>query len=452
MPGDIGDPWCDPKNPRIIEFGRISEAAIRIAGGIVKTPVDDFPIDQDGMKIYVKKEFMQYTGSFKERGARFTLMMLSEEQKKIGVIAASAGNHAQALAYHGGLLGIPVTVVMPIVAPIMKVENCKKYGANVIIHGANITESCIYANKLGREKGFMYVNGYDHPDILAGQGTMGLEIMEQVPDLDAAIIPIGGGGMIAGVAKAIKTIKPNVQIIGVQPERCQGWIKAMESGKPVLASTQPSLADGLNVPLVGVNAFATASPLIDKVVTVSEDSIAIAILRLIEMEKAVVEGGGAAGIAAVLAGLVPELAGKKIVIPLCGGNIDTTMLGRCLERGLAAAGRLVKFSVVVSDRPGGIAELATSLSELKVSIKDMKQERAWVKNDVFSVECSLMVETRNKEHALEMLHKLRLKYPNGCIQVSESCESEQCILQNSDDLLEGDTKNDGDLNKDGIAV
>ena len=452
MPGDIGDPWCDPKNPRIIEFGRISEAAIRIAGGIVKTPVDDFPIDQDGMKIYVKKEFMQYTGSFKERGARFTLMMLSEEQKKIGVIAASAGNHAQALAYHGGLLGIPVTVVMPIVAPIMKVENCKKYGANVIIHGANITESCIYANKLGREKGFMYVNGYDHPDILAGQGTMGLEIMEQVPDLDAAIIPIGGGGMIAGVAKAIKTIKPNVQIIGVQPERCQGWIKAMEAGKPVLASTQPSLADGLNVPLVGVNAFATASPLIDKVVTVSEDSIAIAILRLIEMEKAVVEGGGAAGIAAVLAGLVPELAGKKIVIPLCGGNIDTTMLGRCLERGLAAAGRLVKFSVVVSDRPGGIAELATSLSELKVSIKDMKQERAWVKNDVFSVECSLMVETRNKEHALEMLHKLRLKYPNGCIQVSESCESEQCILQNSDDLLEEDTKNDGDLNKDGIAV
>ena len=440
MPGDIGDPWCDPKNPRILEFGRISEAAIRIAGGVVNTPVDDFPLEKDGMKIFVKKEFMQYTGSFKERGARFALMMLSEEQKKIGVIAASAGNHAQALAYHGGLLGIPVTVVMPIIAPIMKVEKCKKYGANVISYGANITESCIHANKIGKEKGFMYVNGYDHPDILAGQGTMGLEIMEQVPDLDAVVIPVGGGGMIAGVAKAIKTIKPDVQIIGVQPERCQGWIKAMEAGKPVLTSTEPSLADGLNVPLVGVNAFATASPLIDRMVTVSEDWIAIAILRLVEMEKAVVEGGGAAGIAAILAGLLPELAGKTIVIPLCGGNIDTTLLGRCLDKGLAAEGRLVRFSVIVSDRPGGIAELACDLSELQVSIKDMQHERAWVKNDVFSVECSLMVETRNREHALEMFHKLRIKYPNGCVKVCEGSQFEQNLKPNLKDLHEDITE------------
>ena len=286
----------------------------------------------------------------------------------------------------------------------------------------------------------MYVNGYDHPDILAGQGTMGLEIMEQVPDLDAVVIPVGGGGMIAGVAKAIKTIKPDVQIIGVQPERCQGWIKAMEAGKPVLTSTEPSLADGLNVPLVGVNAFATASPLIDRMVTVSEDWIAIAILRLVEMEKAVVEGGGAAGIAAILAGLLPELAGKTIVIPLCGGNIDTTLLGRCLDKGLAAEGRLVRFSVIVSDRPGGIAELACDLSELQVSIKDMQHERAWVKNDVFSVECSLMVETRNREHALEMFHKLRIKYPNGCVKVCEGSQFEQNLKPNLKDLHEDITE------------
>merc|ERR1712223_1540941 len=399
------------------------------------------------MDIYLKKDYMQYTGSFKERGARYTLLMLSDEQKKKGVIAASAGNHALALAFHGGQLNIPVTVCMPVVAPIMKVENCKKFGATVVIHGADIGESRDKALVIGKEKGFMYVNGFDHPDILAGQGTMGLEILEQVPDLDAAVIPVGGGGLIAGVAKAIKTMKPGVKIIGVEPERCQSFIEAMEAGTPVKAKTQASLADGLTVPTVGCNALAAAAPLIDKVVTVSEDSIAIARLRLIEMEKAVVEGGGAAGIAAVLAGLVPELAGKKIVIPLCGGNIDTTMLGRCLERGLAAAGRLVKFSVVVSDRPGGIAELATTLSELKVYIKDMKQERAWVKNDVFSVECSLMVETRNKEHALEMLHKLRHKYPNGCIQVSESCESEQSLPKCSDDSLENDNKNLDDIVK-----
>merc|ERR1712051_454970 len=327
------------------------------------------------MDIYLKKDYMQYTGSFKERGARNTLMMLEPEQKLAGVIAASAGNHALALAYHGGQLNISVTVVMPIVAPIMKVENCKKYGANVIVYGKDIGESRERALEIGKEKGFMYINGFDHPDILAGQGTMGLEILEQVPDLDAAIIPVGGGGLIAGVAKALKTMKPGVKIIGVEPDRCQSFISAMQAGKPVLTPTLPSLADGLTVPKVGCNALATAAPLIDKMVTVSEEWIAIAILRLVEMEKAVVEGGGASGVAAVLAGLVPELAGKKIVIPLCGGNIDTTILGRCLDRGLAADGRLVKFSCTISDRPGGMSELVSLLSELGVSIKDITQER-----------------------------------------------------------------------------
>merc|ERR1711936_953111 len=192
--------------------------------------------------------------------------------------------------------------------------------------------------------------------------------------------------------------KPGVKIIGVEPDRCQSFISAMQAGKPVLTPTLPSLADGLTVPKVGCNALATAAPLIDKMVTVSEEWIAIAILRLVEMEKAVVEGGGASGVAAVLAGLVPELAGKKIVIPLCGGNIDTTILGRCLDRGLAADGRLVKFSVTVSDRPGGIAELAKTLCQLGVSIKDMMHERAWIKNDIFSVEVMCVVETKDAEH------------------------------------------------------
>merc|ERR1719225_2421131 len=350
---------------------------------------------------------MQYTGSFKERGARYTLMMLPEEQKKKGVIAASAGNHALALAFHGGQLNIPVTVCMPVVAPIMKVENCKKFGANVIIHGADIGEARERALQIGKEKDFMYINGFDHPNILAGAGTMGLEIIEQVPDVEAVVIPVGGGGLIAGCAVALKTMKPNIRIIGVEPERCPSFASAIKAGTPVFTPTLPSIADGLTVPTVGCNAVATAAPLIDKMVTVSEEWVAIAILRCVEMEKAVVEGGGASGVAAVLAGLCPELKGKKVVIALCGGNIDTTILGRCLDRGLAADGRLVKFSCTISDRPGGMSELVSLLSELGVSIKDITQERAWIKNDIFSVEDIVVCETKDSDHASHMFTELK---------------------------------------------
>merc|ERR1712029_771364 len=355
------------------------------------------------MDIYLKKDYMQYTGSFKERGARYTLLMLSDEQKKKGVIAASAGNHALALAFHGGQLNIPVTVCMPVVAPIMKVENCKKFGANVIIHGADIGEARERALQIGKEKDFMYINGFDHPNILAGAGTMGLEIIEQVPDVEAVVIPVGGGGLISGCAVALKTMKPSIKVIGVEPERCPSFAMALKAGTP-------GIADGLTVPTVGCNAVATAAPLIDKMVTVSEEWVAISILRCIEMEKAVVEGGGASGVAAVLAGLLPELKGMKVVIPLCGGYIDTTILGRCLDRGLAADGRLVKFGVQISDRPGGIAELTTILFKLGVTIKDIQQERAWIKNDIFSVEDIVVVETRDSEHAQAMLEELKKHY------------------------------------------
>merc|ERR1739844_636419 len=196
------------------------------------------------MDIYLKKDYMQYTGSFKERGARYTLMMLEPEQKLAGVIAASAGNHALALAYHGGQLNISVTVVMPIVAPIMKVENCKKYGANVIIQGADIGESRTHALKIVAKKGMVYINGFDHPNILAGQGTMGLEILDQVPDVDAIVVPVGGGGLISGIALAVKTMKPDVSIIGVEPEMCPSLTTAMKHGKAVHTPTFPSLADG----------------------------------------------------------------------------------------------------------------------------------------------------------------------------------------------------------------
>lgn len=375
---------------------------------------------------------MQFTGSFKERGARYTLLMLNKDQKQRGVIAASAGNHALALAYHGGDLNIPVTVVMPVVAPIMKVSNCRKFGANVIIHGANIGEARERALEIGKEKGFQYINGYDHPNILAGAGTMGLEIIEQVPDVEAFVVPVGGGGLIAGCAVALKTMNPNIQIIGVEPERCPSFAAAIKAGTPVFTPTTPTIADGLAVPTVGCNAVKTAAPLVDKMVTVSEEWVAIAILRCIEMEKAVVEGGGASGVAAVLAGLCPELKGKKVVIPLCGGNIDTTVLGRCLDRGLAADGRLVKFSVTISDRPGGMAELTGLLHKVGASIKDITQERAWIKNDIFSVEDTCVCETRDSDHANELYKALKEKYGNvrftgqiGALDVEDSDDDEE---------------------------
>jgi len=408
---DLKDLWCDPENPRVCRFEEISAAAYRIKDGIVKTSCDLSHMNNDlNMELYFKKDYMQFTGSFKERGARYTLIMLPQEQKQKGVIAASAGNHAQALAYHGTQLGIPVTVVMPIVAPIMKVENCKNYGAKVVVHGADIGESRLHALKLAHKKGLMYINGYDHPNIIAGQGTLGLEVLDQVPDLDAMVIPVGGGGLIAGIARALKTMKPDVMIIGVEPELCPSFSTAMKHGKAVHTPTSASLADGLTVPTVGVNALATGAPLIDKIVTVSEAWIAIAILRLVELEKAVVEGAGATPLAAILAGLLPELEGKKVVLPICGGNIDTTLLGRCLERGLAADGRLITFQVTVSDRPGGIAELARLISNVGVSIKDIVHERAWVRTNTFAVGVRILAETRNRKHSKELFKLLRENY------------------------------------------
>jgi len=407
----ILDPSCDPNHPIKITFNDVTAAAFKIKGGVERTPCNSSMLSkQYGMKLHFKKEFLQVTGSFKERGARNVLLQLSKEQASRGVIAASAGNHALAMAYHGQQLGVEVTVVMPIVAPMMKVQACKRHNAIVIVHGKDLGEAKQYAMQLRKKRGLLYVNGYDHPDILAGQGTMGLEIIDQVPDIDACIIPVGGGGLIAGAAVALKTLKPSVQIIGVESERSTGFQDSLAAGHPVYSAVGPTLADGLAVPMVGCNALATSKSLIDKMVTVTERHIAIAILCLIEQEKAVVEGAGAAGFAAIVEGLLPELANKTVVVVLCGGNIDSTALGRVIDRGLAAEGRLVRFGVTVSDRPGGIAELTKKISDLGVSIKDILHERAWLQTDVFSVVVRCVVETRSLSHAKEMEAMLRKYY------------------------------------------
>lgn len=350
----------------------------------------------------MKKDIYQRTGSFKERGARNSLKLLSADQRRQGVIAASAGNHALGLAYHGQLLNIPVTLVMPAHAPFTKVQNCKEYGARVIQQGSNFGEAMAHAMELSQKEGLRYINGYDDPEIIAGQGTCGVEIIEQVPDLDAIVVPVGGGGLIAGIALAVKTLSPSTMIIGVEAEACPSFIAAMKAGEPVSVVPTSSLADGLAVPKVGPHAFAVANTRIDKMVTVNEKEIAIAILRLLELEKCVVEGAGAAGLAAMLAGKLPELEGKRVCTVLCGGNIDVTVLGRVIERGLAADDRLVRFMVSVSDRPGGIAKLTTLIAKVGASIKDIFHERAWLESDVASVQVKCVVETRDHAHAEEL--------------------------------------------------
>src|SRR3954464_13190927 len=255
-----------------IEFKDVEAAAGRIADGIARTPcVHSIPLsDLTGMQIYCKLEYLQRTGSFKERGARNALLQLSPEQKSRGVIAASAGNHALGLSYHGQLLRIPVTVVMPKFAPLTKVVNCRKFGATVILDGGNIGEAKTKADEIGSKRGLAYINGFDDLAIIAGQGTIGLEIASQAPDLDAVIVPIGGAGLVAGVALAVKKMRPNAQIIGVEPDRAASFMAAMVAGKPVDFDMKPTIADGLAVPKVGRNGFEIASKLVDRVLLLRE--------------------------------------------------------------------------------------------------------------------------------------------------------------------------------------
>ncbi len=383
-----------------IRFEDIQAAAKRIAGAVAQTPCPPSPSLSEavGMQVFCKLEHLHRTGSFKERGARNALLLLSPNQRRRGVIAASAGNHALGVAYHAQLLGIPATVVMPRFAPLTKVVNCQRFGAEVLLEGGNIAEARARADAIAADRGLAYINGYDDPAIIAGQGTAGLEVAAQVPDVDAVLVPIGGAGLIAGMAVALKTLKPEVKVIGVEPERAASFTAALKAGRPVDTTLEPTLADGLSVPKVGENAFALARGLVDRTVLVSEHDLARAVLRLMESEKTVVEGAGAAPLAACLAGLVPELKGKKVVLPLCGGNIDLNALDRVIERGLASDGRLCRFTATISDRPGGLARFAGLIAQEGASILEITHDRAFAEDDISTVAVHCVLETRDREH------------------------------------------------------
>jgi threonine dehydratase len=393
----------------VITFQEIEAARERIASAVYYSPCQpSIPLSEiAGMEIFCKHDNLQRTGSFKERGARNALAQLSLEQKKRGVIAASAGNHAQALAYQGRLLGIPATVVMPQYAPLIKVNNCQELGANVVLYGKDFTEAKARAHEIAAEKGLAYIDGYDDPAIIAGQGTMGLEIVEQAPDLDAVVVPVGGAGLIAGVSLAVKTLRPQAKVIAVEAENVASFSAALEAGKPTRIALHPTLADGLAIPQVGANAFEIAHRFVDLAVTVTEEQIAIAILRLVELEKSVVEGAAATPLAACLSGKLEDLAGKKCVLLLCGGNIDPNVLSRVIERGLVADGRLCRFTAVISDRPGGLADLAAQIASAGASIKQVVHDRAFASSDVSTVNVLCTVETRNHQHLAELRAQLR---------------------------------------------
>jgi threonine dehydratase len=393
----------------VVKFADIEAARKRIDGAVYYSPCrDSIPLSEiAAMKIFCKLDNLQRTGSFKERGARNALAQLPSDQQKRGVIAASAGNHAQALAYQGKLLGIPATVVMPKFAPLVKVNNCQKLGATVVLDGKDFGEAKAHAHEIAKERALAYIDGYDDPAIIAGQGTMGLEILEQVPDLDAVIVPVGGAGLLAGVSLAVKTLRPDAKIVAVEAENVASFSAALEADKPVKVALHPTLADGLAIPQVGSNAFEIARSLVDQTITVTEEEIAVAILRLVELEKSVIEGAAATALAACLSGKLKDLVGKRVVLLLCGGNIDPNVLSRVIERGLVADGRLGRFTAVISDRPGGLADLATQMASTGASIKQVVHDRAFASSDVSAVNVLCTVETRNHEHLAELRAKLK---------------------------------------------
>ncbi len=386
----------------------IRAAHDRIHSGIYRSPCPpSIPLsDLTGSEIFCKLDLLQRTGSFKERGARNALLLLDDAKRRRGVVAASAGNHALGLAYHGKLLGIPVTVVMPRFAPLVKVATCRRLGATVILEGDTFDDARRLALEIAARDGLERIHGFDDLRVIAGQGTMGLEILDDVPDADALVVPCGGAGLLAGVATAAKALKPGITIVAVEPAAAGSLSASLAAGRPTPVAIRPTLADGLAVGTVGETSFAIAAPLVDRVVTVGEDALALAVLRLLELEKTVVEGAGAAALAALFNDHCPELRGKKVVLALCGGNIDLSMLDRVLDHGLVADGRRWRFSTRVSDRPGGIARLSAVIAAAGANVREIVHDRAFSGPDVFSTSVEVTVDTADRDHVAALAASL----------------------------------------------
>lgn len=391
-----------------VTLDSIRAARDRIAGAIYHTPCPfSYMLSRlCNSQVYCKLDHLQVTGSFKERGARNKLLLMDEKQRQAGAVAASAGNHGLGLAYHGQLLHIPVTVVMPQWTPLVKLSNCRAFGANVILHGQSYDEARQRALEIATTQNLTYVPGFDDADVIAGQGTLGLEILEDVADLDAVIVPVGGGGLIAGVAVAIKSIRPDVKVIGVESANAPTMHESLRQGRVVKIDAKPTLADGLAVAEGGQTCFQIIRKLVDRIILVDEGQIALSVLRLLELEKTVVEGAGAVPLAAAMNPAM-ELVGKKVVLLLSGGNIDLTLISRVIDRGLAADGRLCRVHASVSDRPGSLANLASILASTGASISQVMHDRHFGPPDVARVAIDCVLETRDLQHIEQIRHALQ---------------------------------------------
>jgi threonine dehydratase len=383
----------------VIGIADVEAARARIRDAIYCSPcpASETLGELTGTRCHVKLENLQMTGSFKERGALSKLLTLNAEERARGVIAASAGNHGLAVAYHAERLGIAATIVMPEWAPLIKVTQCRRHGATVVLAGQDYDEAYAGARRREAETGAVFVHPFDDPAVIAGQGTLGLELVDQVPDLDAVIVPVGGGGLIGGVAVAVKARRPAVEVIGVQAAALAAMRAALEQGGPAALGPAPTIADGIAVRRVGALTYELCRRYVDDVVAVDEAEIANAILLLLEIEKTVVEGAGATTLAALLNKKI-ALAGKRVVLVLSGGNIDVNIVSRVIERGLVKDGRLVRLAVLLTDRPGALARLTAVVAAQRANVLDIGHNRAFTAAAIGQTEVVLTLETSGREH------------------------------------------------------
>jgi threonine dehydratase len=396
-----------PGAPLLVGSDDVVAARKLLRDVISETPVVHSRVLSEAVSgpVYLKCENLQRTGSFKVRGAYVRISRLSDAERARGVVAASAGNHAQGVAFAAGLLGCAATVVMPEGAPLPKVEATRGYGAQVVLTGTCVEDALAEALAYAEQTGAVFIHPYDHPDVVAGQGTVGFEIVEQCPQVRTVVVPVGGGGLAAGVTVAVKGLDPSVAVVGVQAEAVAPYPGSLAAGHPVSVQAGPTMADGIAVSRPGEVPFAIMSALADRVVTVSEESLSRGLLLCLERAKQVVEPAGAAGVAALLEharDLVPP-----VVVVLSGGNIDPLLLAKLLRHGLTAAGRYLAFRCRLTDHPGSLAKLLGDLADLGANVLEIGHERLGPRLHVDEAEVIVVVETRGPEHCEEVISALR---------------------------------------------
>jgi threonine dehydratase len=385
-----------------VTLANIEAARRAIAGHVLRTPMLPAPrlSTLTGAQVLVKYENLQVTNSFKERGARTKLASLTADDRARGVIAMSAGNHAQAVAYHAAALGIAATIVMPVTTPFVKVAATREHGAEVLLDGETISEAQARAEAEARKRGLIWVHPYDDPHVIAGQGTIALEMLEEVPDLDVLVIPIGGGGLIAGIAIAAKAIKPGVEIVGVESELYPSFWNAIHGEQRPFGGA--TLAEGIAVKNVGALTLPIVRALVSDIVLVDEEHIERAVNAYLTLQKAMAEGAGAAGLAAMLA-KPSRFAGKRVGLVLCGGNIDPRILASIMVRELERDDRIVSFRLTIADRPGLLGQIATTLGRLGANILEVDHRRLFLDVPAKGARLDVTVETRDAAHAEEIL-------------------------------------------------